>query len=297
MAYPRRKADGMDRAPTVIEAVRMSEGYLARHGVESPRLSAEHLLARALGCTRLDLYLRFEETLGEPVLARYRGDLKKRASRIPLQYILGEVEFRSLTLRIEEDVFIPRPETELLVEFAAELMNGRETVRFIEFGTGSGAISGALASMGPGWTGVAFDISPCAVELAAANIEAIGLSDRVEVRISDGFGEFSGTGEFDLVISNPPYIPAGEIDGLQEEVSSRESRSALDGGVDGLDFYPVIAREARRLLRPGGVVAVEIGHGQGEAVREIFRETGYLDVEMRKDYNGLERMVAGKRGD
>ncbi len=171
----------MDRAPTVIEAVKMSEGYLARHGVESARLSAEHLLAKALGCTRLDLYLRFEETLGEPVLGEYRSDLKRRASRIPLQYILGEVEFRSLTLKIKEDVFIPRPETELLVEFAAELMSGREAVRFIEFGTGSGAISGALASAGPHWTGIAFDISPGAAALAAANIDALGISDRVEV--------------------------------------------------------------------------------------------------------------------
>lgn len=287
----------MDRAPTVIEAVKMSEGYLEKHGVESARLSAEHLLAKALGCTRLDLYLRFEETLGEPALVEYRGDLKKRASRIPLQYILGEVEFRSLKLKIKEDVFIPRPETELLIDLAAELMDGREAVRFIEFGTGSGAISGALASAGPEWTGIAFDISPGAAELAAANIEAIGVSDRVEVRVSDGFGEFAGAGAFDLVISNPPYIPAGEIDGLQKEVSSWESRAALDGGEDGLDFYPVIAGEARRLLRPGGAVAVEIGHGQGEAVREILKVAGFTGVEMRKDYNGLERMVAGRRGD
>ena len=287
----------MDRAPTVIEAVKMSEGYLAKHGVESARLSAEHLLAKALGCTRLDLYLRFEETLGEPVLVEYRGDLKKRANRIPLQYILGEVDFLNLTLKIEEDVFIPRPETELLVEFAAELMGPREAVRFIEFGTGSGAISGALASTGPKWSGIAFDISPGAAALAAANIEAIGVSDRVEVVVSDGFGEFAGDGAFDLVISNPPYIPAGDIEGLQEEVSSWESRAALDGGEDGLDFYPVIAAEALRLLKPGGAVAVEIGHGQGEAVQKILKAAGFTGVEMRKDYNGLERMVAGKRGD
>jgi len=287
----------MDRAPTVIEAVKMSEGYLAKHGVESARLSAEHLLAKALGCTRLDLYLRFEETLGEPVLVEYRGDLKKRASRVPLQYILGEVDFLNLTLKIEEDVFIPRPETELLVEFAAELMGPREAVRFIEFGTGSGAISGALAAENPGWTGIAFDKSESAVALAEANIGALGLSGRIDVLVSDGFGEFAGDGTFDLVISNPPYIPAGDIEGLQEEVSSWESRAALDGGEDGLDFYPVIAAEALRLLKPGGAIAVEIGHGQGEAVQKILKAAGFTGVEMRKDYNGLERMVAGKRGD
>ena len=285
----------MDRVPTVIEAVRMSEGYLEKHGVESPRLSAEHLLARALGCTRLDLYLRFEETLGEPVLGRYRGDLKKRASRIPLQYILGEVEFRSLNFRIEEKIFIPRPETELLVELAEELMRGRDSVRFIEFGTGSGAIAGALAAANRHWTGIAFDVSPEAAALAAANIEALGAGDRIEVLVSDRFGEFAEEGTFDLVVSNPPYIPAGEIDGLQDEVSSWESRTALDGGEDGLSFYPVIAGAGSRLLGPGGALAVEIGHGQGGAVSGILAEAGYLDVEMRMDYNGLERMVAGKR--
>ncbi len=285
----------MNRAPTVLEAVKMSEGYLESHGVESPRLSAEHLLAKALGCTRLDLYLRFEETLGEPVLDEYRGDLRKRARRIPLQYILGEVEFRSLNFRTEENVFIPRPETELLVELVEELMRGRDSVRFIEFGTGTGAIAGALAAADTGWSGIAFDVSPEAAALAAANIEALGVSDRVEILASDGFGEFAEEGTFDLVVSNPPYIPAGEIDGLQEEVSSWESRTALDGGEDGLRFYPVIAEAGCRLLGPGGALAVEIGHGQGDAVSEILTGAGYLDVEMRRDYNGLERMVAGRR--
>jgi len=285
----------MDRAPTVIEAVRMSEGYLEKHGVESPRLSAEHLLAKAMRCTRLDLYLRFEEKLCDPVLDEYRGDLRKRAGRMPLQYILGEAPFRSLTLRVEEDVFIPRPETELLVDLALELMGGREDVRFLEFGTGSGAISGALAAAGPGWTGIAFDVSPKAAALAASNIGRLGLSERVEVLVSDGFGGFAQDGSFDLVISNPPYIPAGEIDGLQAEVSSWESRAALDGGEDGLRFYPVLAREGFRLLRPGGAVAVEIGHGQGGDVSALMEAAGFECVEMRRDYNGLERMVAGRR--
>jgi release factor glutamine methyltransferase len=285
----------MDRAPTVIEAVKMSEGYLERHGVESPRLSAEHLLAKALGCTRLDLYLRFEERLGEPVLGEYRSDLKKRAQRIPLQYILGEAQFRSLTLKVREDVFIPRPETELLVDLAGELMSGRENVRFIEFGVGSGAISGALAAENPGWKGVAFDVSPGAASLAASNIESLGLAGRVEVLLSDGFGEFAEDGAFDLVISNPPYIPAGDIDGLQAEVSCFESRAALDGGYDGLSFYRPIAENAYRLLRPGGAVALETGDGQGDAVSGILAGAGFTGIEIRKDYNGLERMAAGRK--
>jgi release factor glutamine methyltransferase len=285
----------MERAPKVIEAVKMSEGYLQKHGVESPRLSAEHLLAKALGCTRLDLYLRFEETLADPVLGTYRSDLKKRAGRMPLQYIIGSAAFRSHDFKVTADVFIPRPETELLVDLAVELMAGLPAVRFIEFGTGSGAISGSLAAENPGWSGVAFDISPTAAGIASSNIDALGLAGRVEVLVSDGFGGFAGSGEFDLVVSNPPYIRSADIGSLQAEVSEWESRAALDGGEDGLAFYPAIAEEGFRLLRPGGAIALEIGDGQGAAVKALLDRAGFAETGIRKDYNGLERMAAGRR--
>jgi len=285
----------MKSVPTVIEAVKMSEGYLSRHGVESARLSAEHLLAKALGCTRLDLYLRFEERLADTVLEEYRGDLKKRAGRMPLQYIIGGVQFRALDLAVRSDIFIPRPETELLVDLAAELMAGRQSVRFIEFGTGTGAISAALAAENPGWTGTAFDVNPEAVSLADENCGSLGLSGRVDLLVADGFEIFEENGSYDLAVSNPPYIPSGDIEALQEEVSSWESRAALDGGREGLDFYPPIAAGAFRLLRPGGAVALEIGDGQGEAVSRILEGAGFGNTEIRRDYNGLERMVSGRR--
>jgi release factor glutamine methyltransferase len=294
-ATPQRKGRGMDRAPTVIEAVKMSEGYLRRHGVESPRLNAEHLLAGALGCTRLDLYLRFEEILAESVLGAYRESLRKRARRVPLQYILGEVEFRSRRFVLEEGVFIPRPETELLVDLAEELMGGRREARFLELGVGCGAVSGALAAGNPGWTGAAFDISAAAAALASRNLEMLGAAGRVGVFAAGSFDAVSPGIPFDLIISNPPYIPTGDIEGLQDEVSMWESQAALDGGIEGIDFYPMIAAAGMRILTPGGAVAVEIGHGQGEAVARILNEAGYEGVETRKDYNGLERLAAGRR--
>ncbi|MDD3642358.1 MAG: hypothetical protein PHQ19_02715 [Candidatus Krumholzibacteria bacterium] len=139
----------MPGSVNVMEAVRLSQAYLQRHGVESPRLNAEHLLAKALGCSRLDLYLRHDEILEEPALEAMRADLLRRASRYPLQYILGRVEFYSLPFSVEEGVFIPRPETELLVEEASRRCASLERARFVEFGTGSGVIAGALARMHP----------------------------------------------------------------------------------------------------------------------------------------------------
>ena len=285
----------MNAGPNVLEAVRLSEEYLRSRGVESPRLNAEHLLANRLGCSRLDLYLRFEEEVAGRALDLYRDDLKRRGARYPLQYILGEVEFCSLPFEVREGVFIPRPETELLVEWAEELFEGRPEVSFAEFGTGSGVIAGALASRHPRWTGVAVDILPAAASLAARNIERLGAAGRVAVTVSDGFEALAPGAGFDLIVSNPPYIPAGDIEGLQEEVSRWESREALDGGEDGLDFYPRLAREGARMLRPGGALLLEIGHGQAAGVAGILEREGYLRIEARKDLCGHERMIAARR--
>lgn len=285
----------MRGAVTVLEAVRLSEEYLRRRGVDSPRLSAEHLLAKALGCSRLDLYLRSREALAAKVLDPLRGDLRRRAERFPLQYILGRVEFCSLPFAVAEGVFIPRPETELLVECSAQLAAGRERARFVEFGTGSGVIAAALAAARPGWTGVAFDVSPAAAALAARNLRALGLGGRVDVLACDGFSAICGDAAFDLVVANPPYIACGEIDGLQAEVSRWENRTALDGGADGLRFYEPIAAAGCRLLRPGGALALEIGLGQAAAVGKILSGLGYTAIETRRDYNRIERIVSARR--
>jgi release factor glutamine methyltransferase len=275
----------------VMEALRLAEGYLSRHGVESPRLSAEHLLARRMGCSRLDLYLRFDHELVDDVLAPYREDLKTRSTRYPLQYILGEVEFMALPFRVREGVFIPRPETELLVEWIEEIAGGAPAISFVELGVGSGVISGSLCRRHPGWKGVGVDVSAAAVALAKENFEALGVSSRMETLVADGLGAISAGGAFDLLVSNPPYVPTAAIPSLDAEVSRFEAPAALDGGVDGAGFFPVLAAEARRLLAPGGLLAFEIGHGQGNAAIDVCARAGLERASMRRDFNRLERIV------
>ncbi len=275
----------------VLEALRLAEGYLAKHGIDSARLSAEHLLARRVRCSRLDLYLRFDLDLGEEALGPYREDLKKRATHYPLQYILGEIEFLSLPFRIREGVFIPRPETELLVEWIEEIVGARNGIAFIEFGVGSGVISGSLGARHADWRGWAIDVSGEAVSLAGENFRALGVADRMETFVAENLSSIGAANAFDLLVANPPYIPTGEIASLEEEVSRFEARAAIDGGPGGVDFYPMLALEAFRLLKPGGLAAFEIGHGQGSVVREMCADAGLERASMKKDYNGFERMV------
>ena len=282
----------MEKTPTVMEAVRLSEGYLQKHGIESPRLSAEHLLAKALRCSRLDLYLRFGERLEEKTLEQYRTDLKKRAGRFPLQYILGEVEFMSLPFKVREKVFIPRPETELLVEWIEGELGDGGPVRFLELGTGSGVISGALAARNPLWSGVAFDISRDAARLAGENFAALGVSDRVAVLVAAGFEALAPGPVFDLLVSNPPYVPGPDVDGLQKEVSGFETRAALDGGTEGLDFYPILAAAGRARLKPGGLIAMEAGEGQAGRITEMLAGAAYERIKTGKDYNRIDRIIS-----
>ena len=289
----RSKTEGA--APTVIGAVKMAEEYLAGRSVSSPRLSAEHLLAKLMGCERLDLYMRFDEKLTEEVLAGYRAFLKRRAEHYPLQYILGSAEFYSLPFETSEGVFVPRPETELLVEWIEEIFEGRGDVTFIEFGVGSGVIAGSLASRNPAWRGFAFDRSKRAAELSRRNFISLGISDRVGVFVAETFGAVGRELEFDLLVSNPPYIPTLTIPALEKEVSVFEDPRALDGGADGLCYYPQLAEAGARLLGPGGVIALEIGEGQGADVVEILGAAGYERTAVKKDYNGLERLVAAFR--
>jgi release factor glutamine methyltransferase len=276
---------------TVMEAVNLAEGYLSSHGIESPRLSAEHLLAKTLGCSRLDLYLRFDECPGKSEIAAFREDIKIRSRHYPLQYILGRVEFFSRSFSVAEGVFIPRPETELLVERVEEICGMHQGITFLEFGVGSGVISGTLAARHPGWSGCAFDVSPAAAALAARNFAALGISNRLSVFVAEGFSAIRAPKRFDCLIANPPYIPSADIAGLQPEVAFHESRTALDGGEDGMKFYPSIARAGADLLDGGGLIALEIGDAQAAEVGRTLESCGFERVSVRKDYNGYERVI------
>jgi release factor glutamine methyltransferase len=288
------RAEG-DACPALLETMKMAEEYLDKRVVDSPRLSAELLLAKVLGCSRVDLYMRFDEALGQATLSEYRRLLRRRAKHYPLQYLLGTVEFFSLRFSVREGVFIPRPETELLVEWIEEVLAGSGEVRFLEFGVGSGVIAGSLASRHERWRGFAFDKSERAAALAKENLISLGVAERVSIFAADGFDAVGGGGMFDLLVANPPYIPTRVIETLQMEVSAYEDRSSLDGGADGLTWYKPLARWGNETLKPGGMIALEIGDGQGGNVASILSSAGYEGVEVRKDYNGLERLAAGFR--
>jgi release factor glutamine methyltransferase len=271
-------------------------------GIDSARLDAELLLGCALGISREELIVAAARNLSLAESDRYEDLLKRRLNREPLAYITGQQEFWSLDLIVSSDVLVPRPETELLVEIALkELANLADTKlpRILELGTGSGAISVAIATESPQAQIVATEISPAALAIARWNACRHGVSKAIRFLQGDLFTALDQEHEndFDLVVSNPPYIPRGEISNLQAEVSRWEPRAALDGGVDGLDFYRRIAQEAPDYLRQGAAVAVEIGAAMSSSVLALFRDTAaYLDTQVHQDYSGRDRVIIARTG-
>lgn len=246
-----------------MDVVRLSSGYLRDHGSSSPRLDAELLAAQALGLRRLDLYLGFDRPLDEAQLGRVRELVRRRARGEPVAYITGEREFFGRPFTVSPAVLVPRPETEILVELAlrgaAAGAEGREELVLADIATGSGCIAVTLAAELPQARVVATDASPPAVEVARANARRHGVGDRVDLRVGEWCAAIA-TGSCDLVVSNPPYIPSAEVDGLERSVRDHEPRAALDGGSDGLDPYRELLPQLARVLRPGGWAAVEIDH-------------------------------------
>lgn len=274
----------------LIEAgVRM----LHEAGVESARLDAELLLAATAGVARIEL-LSGVAAIAEPVRARFMQLIARRAAREPLAYILGHREFYSLELEVAPGVLIPRPETEILIEASLEDLSRRLHPTVLDVGTGSGATALAIAAGAPGARVVATDVSMDALAVARRNVEHLGMDHRVELRHADCFAVMDGgepLGRFDLIVSNPPYIRDGEIDGLQAEVSRYEPRIALAGGADGLRFYRALARGAQDHLAPGGKLLVEVGAGQAADVTAIFRSSGLSQIITRNDLAGIPRVV------
>lgn len=314
---------------TVLEAIQRSAEFLDRKGVESPRLQAELLLAHVLGCERMRLYLDFERRLEETQVEELRALVKRRGTREPLQHILGRTSFCGFEIRVTRAVLVPRPETELLAEMGWKWlcaqagpgaadglgMEGRQSpeiagaprcregespgsgtaVRALDFGTGSGCIAVALAKECGAVRVTAVDRSPAALAVARESAAANGVAGRVEFVEGHELvgGEWGGL--FDLVISNPPYIPAGEIAALSAEVRDYELREALDGGPDGLEFFRMLAAEASHLLSTKGRLMVEFGDGQGPAVRQILEGQNWIVEPLIRDYNGKDRIAVARR--
>ena len=280
---------------TIVEMIRWTADYLAARGVPNARLNAELLLAGVLGLKRLDLYLQFDRPLSPEELAEFKARLRRRARREPLQYIDGTAAFRDLVLRVDPRVLIPRPETEVLVQQVLDWARGRHALSAVDVGTGSGAIALALATEGPFARVVATDAHADALALARENHAAAAPGAPVEFRQGDLLEPVRGE-RFDVVVSNPPYVGDEEAESLDPEVRDWEPAAALFAGAGGMDVIRRLVPQAAEALRPGGLLALEIGAAQGPAVARAIEETDAFGApRVRPDLAGRDRIVLAER--
>ena len=274
---------------TIRDVVTASTEFLARKDVPSPRVDAEHLVAHALGVTRLDLYLQYDRPLTQDEQAACRELVRRRGTREPLAYILGEWGFRRLTLKVDRRGLIPRPETEVVVERCLALLDGVGDPAVLDVGTGTGAIALAIADERADAAVTGIDVSEDALALATENAALTGMAERVQLVLHD-LDEGLPGGPYDLVVSNPPYVEPEELDALQPEVRDWEPPRALVGhGVT-----EQIARGARRVLRRGGALVLEVADGSAQRVSGLLEELGFQEVDATPDLAGRDRVVEGR---
>jgi release factor glutamine methyltransferase len=284
----------VDSRPTVREALDLGAAALREAGIDDGQVDAEWLLAETLGTARGRLGLQARQALEPGDVARYVSALHRRIAREPLQHIVGTQAFRHVTVRVNADALVPRPETELLAGWALELLpGGSRPPMAIDVGTGTGCIACALGVERPDLTVIALDASPAAVALARDNVAALGLAARVTVQVSDLFSAVTDA-QADVIVSNPPYLPTALISTLAPEVSRHDPRLALDGGPDGLDVIRRLVDAAPRWLASTGWLVLETaGGGQVPAVGALMRARGFVSVQTRPDLAGIVRFVAG----
>jgi len=271
---------------TVGELLAQGEERLRLAGIDTAQSDTEWLVGGALGRTRLELYLDRDRTLSEEELAASRALLERRARREPVAYILGSWGFRRLTLKVDGRVLVPRPETEVVVDRCLELLRGLDEPAVLDVGTGSGAIALAIADEHPGSRVTGIDVSGGALEVARANAAATGLPVSFERHdLRDGL-----VGSYDLVVSNPPYVSAAEIESLEPEVRDWEPRTATVGD----EHTELIAREARDVLRGPGWLVLEVGDGGADDAMRLLLELGYEQVRAHPDLTGRDRAVEGR---
>lgn len=277
---------------TVLDIIKKTTGFLAGKGVENARLNAEHLIGHALGLERMQLYLQFERPLEESDLETIRPLVRRRGQREPLQYIVGTTEFFGVELKLDQRALIPRPETEHLAAQIVEKLPQAPSA-ILDLGTGSGALALSLANHYTEAKVLATDISTDAVALASENAIALKLSDRVEVRESDWFSAIEKDATFDLIVSNPPYLSDQETDETLTEVKDFEPRVALTPGDSefGLESYEIIIGQAMPYLVSGGLLAMETGIAQREALEEMVTRAGFSRHEFVVDLTERERFL------
>ena len=274
---------------TVGDVLKASTEFLAGKGVPSPRVDSEHLVAQALGLTRLDLYLQHDRELGEAELASARELVRRRGAREPLAYVLGEWGFRRLTLSTDRRALIPRPETEVVVERCLARLADLEHPDVLDVGTGSGAIALAIADEHPGARVTAIDVSDGALALAAVNAERTGFGDRVSLVRHDLAAGLPG-GPYDLVVSNPPYVEPEDLGSLEPEVRDWEPHEALVGR----GATEAVARAAPGVLRARGWLVLEVADGTAKGVAALIASIGFTQVSQSPDLGGRQRVVEGQ---
>lgn len=284
----------MKESWNVKEVLEWTGEYLKEGGVERARLEAETLLAHALKVDRLQLYLNPERPLEEEELDRYRPLIKKRREGTPLQYVTGKVNFMGFPLKVDKRALIPRPETEELTEEILDAHRGKEGLKVLDLGTGTGAIVIALAKFLVGGELSAVDIDEETLQLATENAEMNDVREEISFILSDWFEEVEG--EFDLIVSNPPYVSASELEELDPQITDHEPRRALDGGEGGLEEIDRILKAAPPYLNPEGRLYLEIGAQQGEEVEEIVGGIAELEqAKLLQDTGGQDRIIAVDR--
>jgi len=283
----------------VEDLLRSGTERLRRAGVDGPRFNAEKILARLLGCDRSQFMVRAHHEVPSETVAHFERDLRRRELREPLQHIIGETEFWSLPIRCDARALVPRPDTEVLVRAALDLVKNVPSPRIADIGTGSACIAVAVAHERPDARIMAVDIDRDALALAELNVTRHNLRRQVELIQGDLAGPLTERGllgAFDLVVSNPPYIETAELDRLEPEVREHDPRMALDGGRDGLDFIRRLLNEIFPLLRDEGFLAMEIGAGQAGLVRELIRShPAWGEMRVIRDHAGIERVIVARK--
>ena len=291
----------MPEAWTVRRILEWTTNYFTRKNIDSPRLSAELLLAHVLSSPRIKLYTDYDRVLPDDRLAALRALVQRAAEEEPIEYLTGRAHFFNLEFEVTRDVLIPRPDTETLVENVLQLARGQagfEAPRVLDLCTGSACVAASIAQHLKAATVVALDISPAAVEVARRNVERLGLRDRVVVEQGDLYApldQMVDRSPFHLIVANPPYIATPQIETLDRSVRDYEPLTALDGGPDGLDLHRRILEGAPPRLSPGGRVYLEIAYDQGEAARDVAAHyPAFEDVRVLKDYGGRDRVLTGR---
>ncbi len=300
---------------TVLESLQLSTDFLEKKGIESPRLNAELLLSEILKCKRLDLYLKFDQPLKENEVGIYREWIARRGKFEPLQYIIGNVEFYGLLFKVTPDVLIPRPETEILVEtvlnklknntsvipneernlkdFSPALPNRNDKIKILDIGSGSGNISISLSKNLINAEITAIDISESALSIAKENAVANGVEENIHFITAD-VKNYMSSYQFDIIVSNPPYVSQEEYPILQNEIKNYEPMVAVTDSSDGLDLYRKIAEKAKILLKSNGKIFLEVGKDQSKYVVDILEKNNFINIYFVKDYQQIDRVVVGE---